>query len=65
MIFNDLPGVFSDLVLPVSANDREREQRRKHDRADRSHRRFIKPLLHSDLDARAAGLGCNLDRERG
>ena len=64
VIFDYLPRVFSKFVLPVSAECRQRKQRWKDDGADSSHGGFVEPLLHSDLYTRAAGLRCDLDRER-
>jgi hypothetical protein len=64
VIFDYLPRVFSNFVLPVSAKCRQREERRKDDGADSGHGSFVEPLLHSDLNPRTARLRCDFDRER-
>src|SRR5829696_4020983 len=64
VFFDYLPRVFRDFVLPVSTECGECKQRWKGHGADSSHGRFVEPLLHSDLHARAAGLWSDLDRER-
>src|SRR2546429_350583 len=56
VIFDYLPRVFGEFVLPVRAQRRQREQQSgREGQRDRGDRSFVEPLLHANLDARAAG----------
>ena len=64
VIFDYLPRVLRKFVLPVCAERRQRQQRRKDERdAHGSDCGFVEPLLHSDLYPRAARLRRDLDRQ--
>src|SRR5205807_3901670 len=66
VIFDYLPCVFGEFVLPVSAQRRQRDQQAsRQDERNGSDRGLIEPLLHADLDARAPGFGSHFDRQRG
>ena len=66
MRFDDLPSVFGQFVLPVRAERGEGKQHPcREENGDRRDRRFVEPLLHPDLDARAAVFRRDLDREGG
>ncbi len=63
VLFDYLPCVFSNSVLPVSAKCRKRQQhpRRKQQR-NGGNRCLVEPLLHTDLDSSAACFRCDSDR---
>src|SRR6266545_6924095 len=64
MVFDDLPAVFSEFVLPVSPECSERHEWREHKGAESRDRGLVKPFLHAHFNASATRFWCYLYRQR-